>query len=284
MKVSAFPEILTLVFLVMGLAGLAFLIYDTIKDKAPGFVRKRRMVPFIGMIVLGLGWVRCAAWYFWPQEMPVITGEEREADGSGRPKNDHDAQHNPASNRTEQAMTESEQKKPFAYFECAPWRWSEAESEAKPIRQIFIMQFDKPTVGFTEQKITADQHNKKFSSYSPLKCALTFYNDKYLVNPKVPLVVSLYEVIQSPGRNQSGKLMEEITTHLDINQVIPPGNTKVEFLVYSFDVNAFILVKSAGQFDFSYSGSPQRLNGNIISTDSQLSMLMAGPDPNAKKK
>ena len=63
MKASLFPEILTLSFLLIGLGGLAFLIYDTIKDRPPRFIRGNRMVPFIGMIVFGFGFCLCLAWY-----------------------------------------------------------------------------------------------------------------------------------------------------------------------------------------------------------------------------
>ncbi len=34
--------------------------------KAPAEGHKRRMVPIVGMVIFGLGFVTCAAWYFWP--------------------------------------------------------------------------------------------------------------------------------------------------------------------------------------------------------------------------
>jgi hypothetical protein len=52
------------------LAGILVFAWDIrIKDGHVEFgkpIRKRRMIPLIGMSVFGLGFVGCAAWYFWP--------------------------------------------------------------------------------------------------------------------------------------------------------------------------------------------------------------------------
>ena len=66
MQASKAPDILALLLLLIGLVGVAFLIYDTLKDRRSKFVREGRMVPFIGMIMFGAGFLICAAWYFIP--------------------------------------------------------------------------------------------------------------------------------------------------------------------------------------------------------------------------
>jgi hypothetical protein len=48
------------------------------EEKAPRIERRRKMIPLVGMIAFGVGFIVCAAWFFWPikseeQKLPGFT-------------------------------------------------------------------------------------------------------------------------------------------------------------------------------------------------------------------
>lgn len=71
--------------------------------------------------------------------------------------------------------------------------WPEAEQAYNSVSFV-IMQFglEHPTLGISSGgPIAKENHNKPFSSLAPLKCEITFYNEKPIFNVQIPITIDV---------------------------------------------------------------------------------------------
>jgi hypothetical protein len=220
----------------------------------------RKMWPVIGMAVCGVGFVACAAWYFWP--VPVSS-----------PAN---------SSSTAAPLVSSAPPHSAAYFDCGPGWWPEAEQAPRGALIISVMQFSnaEPTIGAGPGPAIKENHNKQYSSTAPIKCEVTFYGTSPIFNVEMQILVDLYEVIiRTDHSNASGNLVKTLTAKIGVTQISVPGRNVFTFYVYSFDANFYIGVRAPDIFTYVTDEGGIRYEGKSIRSESALSSMLIGPNP-----
>jgi hypothetical protein len=62
-----------------GIAALVFIFGVRIEGLHLRWIRRRRMVPLLGMVIFGAGFLGCAVWYFWPVSVTTSTDQRNTA-------------------------------------------------------------------------------------------------------------------------------------------------------------------------------------------------------------
>lgn len=169
--------------------------------------------------------------------------------------------------------------KATAYFDCSIGRWLEAENSGKDAFNISVMKFGmvEPTVALSSGPISKENHNKQFSSSAPLKCEITFHGASPIFNIEIPFAVDIYETIWGNNRNSSGNHIKTINMPFSVKQVIIPNTNVFTVYVYSFDVDAYIGVRTPEKFTFVANEGRNRYEGKFIAPNSPS--MLVGPNP-----
>lgn len=259
MKASETPDILTLAFLFIGLGGLAFLIYDTIRDKPPEFAKENRMIPFVGMVAFGFGFIVCAAWYSFPSSSLSATEPSKNAamTGAAPPKKE---------------IVFGDAK---AYFECVFGSWEPIEQSFETAIHVFMVG-NEPYAGVEFNKMSNENHNRDFSSMMPLECRITFYTNRPIFNVTTYFEIELFEIEEKDNRMSNGKLLHKLSANIEYNQIDAKSQNTYKVYVYSHNAPFIVGVSNPDLFTYTVDSNEDVLFGKII-YPSQDKKYMAFP-------
>ncbi len=185
-------------------------------------------------------------------------------------------------NREGAARTDKINAIPVAYFDCNFGYWPDVKRLPQNAALFFrvIQWSDRPelTLAVSGGPIINDNHNKPFSSVAPLKCEITFHNEKPMFNVQVPFTIEIFENIHSVNSNARGHRINKIEASFNLQQVYVPDKKTFSFYIYSFNVDAWVGVINHNIFTFSNDADQTRVEGKLIN-NSSITFISVGPAP-----